>query len=81
MRRSTRRSATASVVLYRVISDPYCTNAPGVTRIESAVAVANQVTRRFVPGKGIGHLARDPAGGQICDHTANLPPSGVAKND
>jgi len=30
-----------------------------------AVAVANQVTRRFVPGKGIGHLARDPLGGRI----------------
>ena len=46
----------------RVISDPHCTNAAGVSRTECAVAVANQVTRRFVPGKGIRHLARDPFG-------------------
>ena len=40
----------------RVISDPHCTNAAGVRWTECAVAVANQVTRRFVPGKGIAPL-------------------------
>src|SRR6266478_8398373 len=35
----------------RVISDPHCTNAAGIRRTECAVRVANQVTRRFVPGK------------------------------
>jgi hypothetical protein len=33
----------------RVISDPHCTNAAGVRRTECAVAVANQVMRRFRP--------------------------------
>ena len=40
----------------RVISDPHGTNAAGVSWTERAIAVANQVTRRFVPGKGISHL-------------------------
>ena len=46
----------------RAISDPNCTNVAGVRRTECAVAVANQMTRRFVPGKGISHLSRDPFG-------------------
>jgi hypothetical protein len=40
----------------RLISDSHCTNAAGVRRTERAGAVANQVTRRFVPGKRISHL-------------------------
>ena len=34
----------------RVISDPHCTNAARIRRTECAVAVANEMTRRFVPG-------------------------------
>src|ERR1700693_5296401 len=49
----------------RVISDPHCTNAAGVRWTECAVAVANQVTRRFVPGKCVRHLTCDPLGGRI----------------
>ena len=40
----------------RVIANPHCTNAAGVRRTERAVAVANQVTRRFVPGKRVSYL-------------------------
>jgi hypothetical protein len=40
------------------------------------------MTGRFVPGKGIGHLARDPLGGRIVRHAdAHQSPSGVTKND
>ena len=39
-----------------VISDPHCTDAAGVRRTEYAVAVANQVMRRFVPGKRVSYL-------------------------
>jgi hypothetical protein len=48
----------------RAIADPHCTNASGVRGTECAVAVPNQVTQRFVPGKGISHLSRDPLGGR-----------------
>src|ERR1700681_1088324 len=66
----------------RVISDPHCTNAAGVRRTECAVAVANQVMRRFVPGKRVSHLTCDPLGGRIVRHAdAPQSPSGVAKND
>jgi hypothetical protein len=37
----------------RVISDPHCTNAAYISRTECAVAIANQMTRRFVPRKGV----------------------------
>jgi|SRR5208282_4877415 len=48
---------------------------------ECSVAVANQVTRRFVPGKGVSHLTCDPLGGRIVRHAdADQSPSGVAKN-
>jgi hypothetical protein len=43
-----------------VISDPHCTNAAGVRWTECAVAVANQVMRRFVPGKRV-RVLRDLA--------------------
>jgi hypothetical protein len=39
-----------------VISDPHCTDAAGVRRTEYAVAVANQVMRRFVPEKRVSYL-------------------------
>src|ERR1035437_7533245 len=65
----------------RAISDPHCANASGVRWTERAVAVANQMTRRFVPGKGIDHLSRDPLGGRVVRHAdAHQSPSGVAKN-
>lgn len=37
----------------RMIADLHCTNAADVNRTEGAVAVANQMPRRFVPRKGI----------------------------
>jgi len=40
-------------------------NAPGIGWTEGPVAVANQVTRRFVPGKRVRHLTCDPLGGRI----------------
>jgi hypothetical protein len=46
----------------RMIADSHCSNAAGVRWAEGPVAVANQVPRCFVPGKGISHLARDPLG-------------------
>src|ERR1700674_2049646 len=49
----------------RVISDPHCTNAAGVRKTEDPVAVANQVTRRFIPGKRVRHLPSNPLGGRI----------------
>src|ERR1019366_1793626 len=64
----------------RMIADPHCTNAAGVRWTKCAVAVANQVTRRFVPGKRASHLNRDPLGGRIVRHSdAHQSPSGVAK--
>jgi hypothetical protein len=66
----------------RVISDPHRTNATGVRLTECPVAVANQVTRRFVPGKRVSYLTGDPLGGRIWGHAdGNQPPSGVTKND
>src|SRR5271168_5106081 len=62
----------------RAISDPHCANAVSIGRTISSVAVANQMTRRFVPGKGISHLTGDPLGGRIVRHTdADQSPSGV----
>src|SRR6266478_1083806 len=53
----------------RVISDPHRTNATGVRRTERAIAVANQVTRRFVPWKRVRHLTCDPLGGRLGSDT------------
>jgi len=39
------------VVFGEVLADTHCTNVEGVNRTERAVAVANQVPRRLVPGK------------------------------
>ena len=41
----------------RPISDPHCANAASIGWTISSVAVANQVTRSFVPGEGVGNLA------------------------
>jgi hypothetical protein len=66
----------------RVISDAHRTNATGVRRTERAIAVANQVTRRFVPRKRANHLTCDPLGGRIVRHAdAHESPAGVTKND
>jgi len=41
----------------------------------------NQMTRRFIPQKGIRHLSRDPLGRRIVRHTdAHQSPASVAKN-
>ena len=64
-----------------LITDPHCPNAMGVGWAEGPVAVANQVTRRFIPGKRVRHLTCDPLGGRIVRHAdAHQSPSGVAKN-
>src|SRR5713226_738120 len=51
-----------------VIADSHCPNAAGVCWAEGAVAVANRVTRCFVPGKGVSHLTCDPLRGRIVRH-------------
>ena len=48
-----------------MIADTHGMNAPGVRRPERAVAVTDQMTRRFAPGKGFGHLTCDPFCGRI----------------
>jgi len=66
----------------RVISYLHRTNAAGVGWTEDSVAVANQVTRRFVPGESISHLTRNPLGRRIARHAdAHQSPSGVAEYD
>jgi hypothetical protein len=64
-----------------VITDAHRTNAPGVRWPERAVAIANEMTRRFAPWKRFRHLTRDPLGRRIAGHgDPEQPPSGVAKN-
>ena len=48
-----------------MITDPHCPNAMGVGWAEGPVAIANQVTRRFVPGKCVRHLTCDPVCGEL----------------
>ena len=48
-----------------MIADPHRTNAPGVRVPKCPVAVTDQVSRRFVPGKRFCDLPRDPLGGRI----------------
>ena len=52
-----------------MVADPHCPNAMGVGWAEGPVAVANQVTGRFVPRKGIGYLPGEPLGSRIGSHT------------
>jgi len=64
-----------------MIADTHSTHAASVRRPERTVAVTDQMTRRFAPGKGLGHLACDPLGGRIGGHgDPDQPPSRVAKN-
>jgi hypothetical protein len=66
----------------RTISDSHRADAAGISRTKCTIAVANQMTRRLVPRKGISHLSRDPLGGRMVRHAdAHQSPSGVAKND
>ena len=37
----------------------------GVGGAEGSVAVSNQMTRRFIPGKSVSHLPNDPLGSRI----------------
>src|ERR1700681_3428802 len=48
-----------------MIADPHCPNAIGVGWAEGPVAVANQMTWRFVPGESVSHLPSDPLGSRI----------------
>src|SRR5579872_4036794 len=43
-----------------VIANAHRMYAVSILRPERTVAVADKMTRRFVPRKGLGHLARDP---------------------
>src|SRR5882672_9115655 len=64
-----------------MIADPHSPNAMGVGWAEGPVAVANQVTRRFVPGKRVRHLPSDPLGGRIgSDADCYEPPTGVTQD-
>jgi|SRR5215469_3218063 len=64
-----------------VIPDAHRTNTTAVRVPERSVAVAEQMTRCLVPGKGFGHLACDPFCGRISGHGDPCqPPSRVAKN-
>src|SRR3984957_21315684 len=64
-----------------MIADPHCPNAMSVGWAEGPVAVANQVTRRFVPGKRVRPLTCDPFGGRIgSDADCYEPPAGVAQD-
>src|SRR5260221_14473924 len=48
---------------------------------EGSITVAKQMTWRFVPGKGISHLACEPFGSRIVRHAdAHKSPAGVAKD-
>ena len=56
-------------------------NAAGVGQTEGVVVVANQVSRRFVRGKGVSELTRDPFGGRLVGQaSAHQAPSGVTQN-
>ena len=65
-----------------MITDAHCSNAMGVSWAEGPVAVANQMTWRFIPGEGVSHLPSDPLGSWIgSDADRDQLPSRVAKND
>ena len=44
---------------------PHCPNAMNVDQIEGTVTIANQTTRRFIPGESVSHLSSDPLGSRI----------------
>src|ERR1700736_4974083 len=44
----------------RMIADPHCPKAMGVGCAEGPIAVANQMTWRFIPGESVSHLPSDP---------------------
>src|SRR5258708_4061427 len=65
----------------RVIPDPHCTNAAYISRTECAVAIAKQMTRRFVPRKSISHVTGYPLGSRIgSDADRDQPSAGVTQN-
>src|SRR6266849_10161741 len=45
-----------------MITDAHCPNAMSVGWAEGLVAVANQMTWRFVPGESVSHLPSNPLG-------------------
>jgi hypothetical protein len=64
-----------------VIADTHCSNALGVCWPERAVAVTNQMTWRFAPRKGFGHLTCNPLRRWIAGHgDPEHSPSGVVKD-
>jgi hypothetical protein len=48
-----------------MIADPHCPNAMGVGWAECSVTVTKQVMRRFVPRKGVSHLAGESAASSV----------------
>jgi len=64
-----------------MVADAHRMDAPEVRRPERTVAVAEQMPWRFIPGKGFGHLVRNPLAGRISGHgDPDQPPSRMAKN-
>src|SRR6202035_720547 len=64
-----------------MIADPHCPNAMGVGWAEGPVAVANQMTWRFIPGESVSHLPSDPLGSRIgSDADHDQPPAGVTQD-
>src|ERR1700731_571590 len=64
-----------------MIADPHCPNAMGVGWAEGLVAVANQMTWRFIPGESVSHLPSDPLGSWIgSDADRDQLPAGVTQD-
>ena len=65
----------------RMIADAHRVNAMGVSWAEGSIAVANQMTRCFIPREGVGHLPSDPLGSRIgSDADRDHPPAGVTQD-
>src|SRR6202043_4292263 len=64
-----------------MVADPHCPNAMGVGWAEGPVTVTNQVMRRFIPGKSVGHLTSDPLGSRIgSDADHDQSPAGMTQD-
>ena len=49
--------------------------------MQGTVTIANQMTRRFIPGESVSHLPSDPLGSRICsDADRDQPSAGVTQD-
>jgi hypothetical protein len=64
-----------------MIADPHRSNASGMGRPECPVAIAEQESRCFVPGKAFGYLPGDPLGGWIGGDVTRDQPSATVVED